>query len=225
MPSWPRDPERFQPRAGSDGQLLLFINGILTRPGDQFGWTDRAEGWFLRFRDHDVDSYEYWHTAILSRLFTERRKTRDAAELVRGYCEAWPTAPVLHLVAHSRGCEIARRLIVEHGLQVRSLHLFAGAIEADFYRNGLNAALRSGQLREAYVYTSQSDGILRWIAGASFGLYGRLGYTGPRNVDPEVRRRVWVIQRNGFGHGDWFTPSNFRESMQHIAMAADELPL
>lgn len=223
MPSWKLDPERYRPRAGGDGQLVIFLNGILTAPGDQFAWTDRAERWFARNTTHDFDSFEYWHTALFSRLFCEQRHVAAAAELVANYLRAWrPQRPRLHLVAHSRGCELARQLIVDRRLEVESLHLFAAAIDADFASNGLNAALRAGGIERMSLYTSRGDAVLKYIAGASLGLYGRLGYTGPCRLDPEAR--VHITERGEFGHGDWFAPQNFDWSMRRIAADLDELP-
>jgi pimeloyl-ACP methyl ester carboxylesterase len=223
MPSWKLDPDRYRPRVNGDGQLVIFLNGILTAPGDQFAWTDRAERWFARNTPHDFDSFEYWHTAVLSRLFAEARQVAEAAELVANYLRAWrPVRPRLHLVAHSRGCELARRLVVERRLEVASLHLFAAAIDADFETNGLNTALRTGTVERLSLYTSRGDGVLRWIAGASLGLYGRLGYTGPRRADPNAPIRI--IERETFGHSDWFAPAHFDASMRLIATDLDELP-
>lgn len=223
MPSWSRDPERYRPRTGGDGQLVIFLNGILTTPGDQFAWTDRAERWFAKNTPHDFDSFEYWHTALFSRLFCERRHVAAAAELVAHYLRAWrPQRPRLHLVAHSRGCELARQLIVSRRLEVASVHLFAAAIDADFEANGLNTALRGGGIERMSLYTSRADAVLKYIAGASLGLYGRLGYTGPRGADPNAPIRV--IDRPGFGHSDWFAPQNFASSMSLVATDLDELP-
>lgn len=225
MPSYPKDPERFRPRVNSSGNLVIFLNGILTRPGDQFGWTDRAEQWFLERTNHDVDSYEYFQTPILGRLFGEARHNREVIELLAGYWNAWDFPPKLHLVAHSRGCEIARRLVVEHGVKVESLHLFAAAIDADFEANGLNAALTQRHVNRVRLYSSKSDGVLRWLAGASLGLYGRLGYTGPRNIAQSLIHRVFTTPRDDFGHSDWFSPRNLPLYMRAVDEEVDDLPI
>lgn len=224
MPTWREDPERFQQRPSSDGHLVIFLNGILTAPGDQFAWTDRAEHWFLQRTSHDVDAYEYWQTPIVGRLFREASNVRACLELIHGYRRTWQRPPILHLVGHSRGCELARRLIVEQGLLVQSVHLFAAAVDADFQRNGFNGAIAAGLVQRICLYNSKADGVLKWFAGASLGLYGRLGYSGPRNVSPEAQRRIWFTEREGFGHSTWFEAPHFNQTMEQVAMEVDDLP-
>ncbi|MHA3773680.1 hypothetical protein ACXR0O_19260 [Verrucomicrobiota bacterium sgz303538] len=212
-------------RPTSDGQLVFCINGILTRPSDPHAWTDRAVAWFLKHTDHDANAYEYFQTAILGRLFCERRHLDAAIELLARHMSGAPRPLQLHLVGHSRGCEIARRLVVQYGVPVESLHLFAAAVDPDFERNGLNQALRSNRVNRVRLYTSTEDDVLRWIAAASLGLYGRLGYIGPRNVDPQVAHRVEIVERNTYDHGDYFNGSNFEDSMRLVEWEVDNLPM
>ena len=214
MPSWAQDPQRFTPRADNSGHLVLFLNGILTLPCDRFAWTDRAERWFSRNTRHDFDSVEYFQTPLLGR-FREAAPLQEAHELLAGYFGSWKTPPQLHVVAHSRGCELARRLVAA-GWPIRTLHLFAAAIDADFEKNGLNAALRSHQVGGVHLYTSPVDNVLRYLAGASLGLYGRLGFSGPKNIDPSARDRVHVLRRE-LTHSEWFAPLQFESAMRFVS--------
>jgi pimeloyl-ACP methyl ester carboxylesterase len=219
----PSRPFTFERRKDGDGDFVLCLNGIHTNPAAD-SWTDRAEEWFLRRTSHDVDAYEYHQTAIFGRLFSENRHLRNVVQLLAEYMAAGGPFR-LHILAHSRGCEIARRLVVECGFRVESMHLFSAAIDPDFGRNGLGAALERGQVNRVRLYTSKSDGVLRWIAGASLGLYGRLGYTGPRNVWPHIAHRVEQTPRDTYNHGSWFSPGNFEESMQLAEWEIDNLPM
>jgi len=229
MPSWSLDPARFRPRAHSDGALLLCIGGILTAPADQHGWTDRAERWITRHTAHDCDSLEYFATPLLG-LGGEKRRVAQVVELLSGYFAAYQRAgkapPELHLVTHSRGAEIARRLIVECGYKVQSWHAFAPAISADLQATGIANALRAGRLDRLRIYSSRGDAVLRWIAGAAsiFGLYGRLGYSGPAAIPADLEQRIRVIRRDDFGHSAWFAPAHFGWSMEEIAADLDPLP-
>lgn len=213
------------PRPDSDGETLVFLNGILTRPSNPLAWTDRAVSWFRKRTRHDAHAYEYFQTAILGRLFFERLHLANAIGLIARLQAGALHRPSLHLVAHSRGCEIARKLIVHHALPVETLHLFAAAVDPDFERNGLNQALRSCRVNRIRLYTSKEDDVLRWIAAASLGLYGRLGYTGPRNVAPDLAKRVEIVERNTYDHGEWFTPRNFETSMRLVEWEVDNLPM
>jgi len=225
MPSWPRDPNRFRFRLGCDGDLVLFINGILTLPSDQFGWTDRAERWTGDFSRHEFDSIEYFHTPLLGLAF-ERKTVQQAAWIVAEYLAAWKgNRPLrIHLVGHSRGCEIARRLIVEHGVPVDTLHFFAPAVDRDFERNGLGPALHSGLVRQLHIYGAATDRVLSRFARWSFGIYGTLGCDGPLNAEG---LRISRDFRRGYGHGTWFDRSHFEDTMNALerAIDSDVLPL
>jgi hypothetical protein len=210
--------------------LVIFINGILTLPRDTFGWTDRAERWFLEHSAHDVDSLEYFSSPLLG-LFGEGKRVRQAVELLSGYLASFHAAglpaPKLHLVTHSRGAEIARRLIVDCGFPIASLHAFAPAIGTDLQASGLLNALRAGRLKRLRIYRSRGDSVLRWVAGAAavVGLYGRLGYSGPANVPEDLEKRIRVVARDELGHSTWFAPGHFTWSMEEVAADLDELPL
>lgn len=226
MPSYPKDPDRFALRRDYDGDFVLFINGILTRPGDQFGWTDRAERWVGDNTDHEYDALEYFHTPLFGRIFNEGKVYREALALLAGYYASARYAGKEfrpHIVAHSHGCEITRKLILNSGFNFRAVHLFAAAISSDFDK-GLNKALDSGKVGEVCLYVSKADSVLKYLPPLSLGLYGRLGYEGPKKVAKSVVERVHVTTRN-MGHSEWFAPANFRTLMEEVNARIDDVPV
>jgi len=197
--------------------LYLFINGILTRPSDPKGWTDRAVTYIqARCECGSAEKFEYFSGAMTRRLFQSGR-VDIAADIVRNYIGDHRIV----LVGHSNGCDIICRLIERYGFIIKEAHLFAAAAEKDFNRNGLNEALTDNRLGLVHVYTSREDDVLKYGGGLTCGLfgwcgmgYGTLGYSGPTNVRDKTR--VFVHQNDRMNHGDWFAGENFLWSMQSV---------
>lgn len=205
------------------GHVFIFVNGILTRPGNARGWTDRAVHWFNR-HEQGVACYpfEYYSPALLRFVF-QRGHARALAETIAEY-----RGMRLHLVGHSNGCDLIARAIAltPVKVQVDTVHLISAALERDFAKNHLGAALNCRQLRRVFCLCSKGDGVLKYLARPSqiFGCvglgYGDLGYRGPALNGLNDTLSVRTTWRNGLGHGDWFDAGNFERTMETIRAQA-----
>jgi len=202
--------------------LVIFINGILTRPGNAFAWTDEAVRWLNRqdLAHVAADRFEYFCPPLTRRLFL----ARDAQNLARAIAEYTAGAPDcrLHLVGHSNGCELIARAVQLTGTRFATLHLISGAVERDFTKNGLGERLQRGQIGAVYCYCSRGDAVLKYFARGSQlitgGLlgYGDLGYRGPAGVGSPAFNPVETHWETSFGHSDWFSAQNFDQTMQRV---------
>lgn len=194
--------------------VMIFVNGILTRPGDHLGWTDRAVHWFNN-QETGVSSYafEYATPALTRRLF-QARHADNLAETIAQYPKDH-----LHLVGHSNGCDLIARALRLTSRHITSVHLISAALERDFRKNGLGERIAREQIGRTYCYCSRGDHVLRYLAPASRWAslhllgYGDLGATGAAKPVPPRVAHTW---RDTMGHGDWFAPEHFDTTMQMI---------
>jgi hypothetical protein len=151
----------------------------------------------------------YYAGPLLRRLSLSRI-VRDVVEdatffLERGYR--------VRMVGFSNGAEVICRALramdLKVGWQVDRVALFGAACDASFNDNGLNRALMLHEVREVVVGVSKADSVLsRWarLSRLLFGWlrlgFGTLGYSGPVEVHPAVRRWVVLVSRD-YGHSDW----------------------
>ena len=125
----------------------------------------------------------------------------------------------LHLVGHSNGCALIARALTLSSRPVASLHLISAAMDRDFRKNGLGARIAREQIDRTYCYCSRGDKVLTWLApfsrAATLGLagYGDLGAKGPADPHPP---RLGVHWDDTMGHGDWFLPENFDQTMRLV---------
>lgn len=201
-------------------EVVIFINGILTRPGDAFAWTDSAVRWFNRHLGEQLvaDRFEYFSPALFRRL-TLQRHAQNLARALADYAAGAPCDFRLHLVGHSNGCELIARALELNSSPIASVHLISAALDRDFGRNGLARRLERGQVGAVHCYCSKGDNVLRFGARPTqlfraLGLgYGDLGYRGPAGVPEVVGWKVHTHWAPGYGHSDWFTPPNFESTM------------
>lgn len=197
--------------------VFIFINGILTSPGDSRAWTDRAVQWFNNNSDGVSDKFEYYSPALLRRFF-QTGHALDLAETLAQY-----PGGRLHLVGHSNGCDLIARSIRLTSAPIASVHLIAGAVERDFHKNGLGERLERGQIGAVFCLCSKGDHVLRYFARASqiatLGLigYGDLGY---RGAVEQHTPRLYHVWRDELGHSDWFGPGEFDRTMETIRVQA-----
>ncbi len=198
-------------------RVFIFINGILTDPGDAHGWTDRAVAWIQTHTNEVADRYEYFSGALTRRLFQNRR-VAEVVEMIDNYSETHDVV----LVGHSNGCDIILRALQRRARAVNCIHLFAAAAEADCRKSGLNQAMKNSPWLKVFITVSRGDEALRIAARTSHFLfgwlglgYGDLGYEGPSNVYyPE---RIKVLRCDSMNHGEWFRAGdNFEYSMRAI---------
>jgi hypothetical protein len=209
--------------------IFIFVNGILTLPSDQNGWTDRAARWIDERWDWvlaDGIALEYFTGPTIAwRSLKNRQMVR---ELVREteHHDALGAKVRYHLVGHSNGCDIICSALPAIRAEVVSVTLIAGAVEHDFWKNNLNEALSLRPALRVQVLCSAGDAVLKWLARPSRWLlrragYGYLGYQGAVNkaslrIDPAFEERVSVVAYRAMGHGDYFEPLHFPSVMRLI---------
>ncbi len=196
--------------------VFIFVNGIKTDPEDPRAWTDRAVRWFGNLDHPDIatDRFEY-HCYALTRWIHQARRAAELAEVIAEFPKGR-----LHLVGHSNGCALLARALALSSRYVDTLHLISAAMERDFRKNGLGPRIARGQIGRTVCYCSGGDLILRRLAPLSrtltLGLagYGDLGAKGPPLEHwPE---RTDVHWDDTMGHGDWFLPENFDQTMRLV---------
>ena len=199
-----------------NGRLIVFINGINSLPCNMEGWTDKAVAWVFRHTEAAAEKFEWWGGPILSHLLI-RWRARQLLQLLEPY-----RGFRIVLVGHSFGTVLICRVLADRRVPpITCACLIASAADADFGRNGLNAALRENCVGEIHLYQSRRDGTLAAARATAWWLrwvrldFGWLGLTGPRNLDPAVAARVRVIQKP-YAHSQWFAPDCFDQTMREI---------
>lgn len=194
----------------------VFLNGIMTNPGDVSAWTDKAEAWVEThcMRSH-ATRLEYATDVVFRRMHQEAR-VDDLESIVKRL-----DGQKIVLVGHSNGCDIIERFIKRKNHVVEEIHLIAAASEADFEKNGINNAMKLGFIKSVHIYWSKKDSALKKAKWSStllswIGLgYGYLGLVGPKKVDPLVESRVKATERC-LEHSEWFSEERFNETMRMV---------
>lgn len=193
-------------------RVYIYVNGIMTWPGDSKNWNGRATTWTHLYTDARAEKVEYFSLPTLSRIIWQRDRMKKLATMMTFYQSCgWE----VNLVGHSNGCDvIIDALRYMEWPKVGEVHLFSAAMPADFEKLGITQAQKRGQIRKVICYCAGSDKALL-LAGAVGGLfgYGTLGRTGPRNHDSGTTE---VIRREEFGHSDWFEDGTFESTMKLI---------
>lgn len=205
---------------GKKGRVYILLPGIRSQTADAKNWAPQmATDINLYCQYAKGDEYRYFASALLHRLKLEEH-AGQVSDLARRY---WIAGYEPILAAHSDGCEIARRVIVEGPAIFRAVHFFSAACDNDFATSGLNEALRKGKVGELILHTSKGDGVLNILARNSkrffswLGVaYGTLGFDGPKNLAEDQAHKVTVDQRQGFDHSDWFNGANWEETRREI---------
>lgn len=193
--------------------VVIYVNGILTWPGDARDWNFRAVTWTHKYRStHRARNFEYFCGPI-GRAFGQHQRARHLAALIKQYQE---TNFLLTLVGHSNGCDVILDALKLSGWPpLEALHLVSGACEANFDANGLNSALHWGRIGTVRVYVAGRDKWLR-LASRCFGRwlgYGTLGLHGPLNVSDRVENLVQTIHEPRYGHSTWWSRPAFDQTM------------
>ena len=196
-------------------RVIIFINGILTWPGDADNWNGKAVTWtFLNTDEFDAAEKVEYYIGPISRVLGQRKRAAKLLKTMRFYLDyGWQVT----LVGHSNGANVIMRALRELTKQqlfnVRHLHLIAPAAPADFDKNGLNEAGVP-----VTIYRGTRDWALNLSSGAGRVLgYGALGKTGPVNVrDVEVEEVV-----EDLGHSGWFSPEHLWDTMSMVTRDTD----
>lgn len=195
--------------------VYLFVNGIATWPGDYTNWNKRAVTFTHTETEHRAEAFEYFCTP-LTRPFREDQRAKHFARSISDYAgKGWNIV----CVGHSNGAAVILDGLKKLGWpRIEALHLVCGACEADFNKNGLNAALGAGWIGRVCVYVAKQDVALRLahsIPGKLLG-YGTLGLHGPVNLAHDVEQLVGEIEWLHYGHSDCWDVWNFRKTMNHF---------
>lgn len=198
------------------GRVYILLPGVHTNPADWRNWAPRMATEISVRTDAKSDEFRYFTTAITRGAQMETRVGYISRLCERYWAAHW--SPVL--VAHSNGCEIARRAILAMPSIMEAVHFIAPPISPDMECNGLNGALMSGKLGHLYLYLSRADvsvGFLARHLGGIFG-YGTLGADGPARVDSRVRHAVTEIRRDALAHTGWFAPEHWESTFCAITV-------
>lgn len=189
-------------------QVFLFVNGILTRPGESENWTARAVTWTHTHTPYKAEKIEYF-TGIFARPLYQRRRSERLAYVLDYYLKAGFEVTI---AAHSNGTDVTLDALRSRAWpKIKALHLISAACEADFNKNGLNQSL--DRIADLQVWIAERDWALA-LAGTLPGQllgYGTLGRRGPINAARPVN-----VRRASFGHGDWFASDQMHQTMQVI---------
>ncbi|WP_397379730.1 hypothetical protein [Prosthecobacter sp.] len=193
-------------------QVFLFINGILTRPGESKNWTARAVTWTHINTPHKAEKIEYF-TTVLQRPLNNAARAEKLATTLDYYLKAGFEVTI---AAHSNGADVALDALKSRAWpKIKALHLISAANEADFNKNGLNQSL--DRIADLNVWIAENDWALalaNTLPGKLLG-YGTLGRRGPINA-----RRPVNVRRAAFGHGDWFAADQLDHTLQFITRSA-----
>ena len=202
---------------GLHAALYLLIPGIRHRRASFAGWTDRLaialalDGKVAIPMEYSVG---FWRPRRL-----RRRLARELAQAIR----VWNKGGVVpNLVTHSNGGVIlCQALALDADIKVGTVCMVAPAAWRSMEQNGLNAALLTGRVQKLRIFASRGDRVLRYGGvSAIFSWlgkgYGRLGYDGPRDVDPRVAKRVEVIWEDHQNHGSWFSTKSLGRFIRQI---------
>lgn len=188
-------------------RVYILVNGIMNWPGDWKDWNVKAcplvnalaavNKWNMV-----ADRLEYFCGPI-GRAFGQRRRARKLKRMV----EAYRGTHDLVLVGHSNGCDLVLDALKMMGWpRVEELHLFSGACQADFRKNGLNDAIVDGRVGHVSVYVAGKDVWLRLahtLVGRWLG-YGTLGLSGPTDMSAAAQVKVELFTEPSFGHSTWW---------------------
>lgn len=210
----------FFPQGLMNRTVYIFIPGILTEVGDMLGWAKDACRYIQVYTPHCCDRFDYFTLPLISRRLFQSKRVKCVVEMIR----QWNEFRIV-LVGHSNGCDIICRILKQYPIRIHQVHLIAGATDCSCNANGINEALRNGNLGSAHVYCSLNDDILRdlakgwtgWLKPIGLG-YGWIGYGGPTDIDNEVRDKIHVIRNDLQNHVSWMS-NEFMENMERIVGA------
>ncbi len=197
--------------------VFVAINGILARPGEAEGWTDRAVTWLNTRTPYKAEKFEY-AAGALTRRIRQQARARKIATMLAYYERA---GFGITLIGHSNGADIIARVLALRAQRdwyfkypIHSVHLFAAAADWRDYREALDRV----HLHRLHLYGSEGDRALK-LARISRFLFGWLGLgygsLGLRTADVEyddrmhrfdqgLAARVFDHSIDAYGHSTWF---------------------
>lgn len=196
-------------------RMYILINGILSKPSDVNGWTDRAESWIEDKTKYNATKFEYFADMVFRRMWQGNRVSKLQDIIGRIFNDS------IYLVGHSNGCDIIERYIRKSNRRIEELHLIAGASESDFRKNGYNDALLKNKVGKIFVYWSKQDAALKQAKWSTklfgwMGLgYGYIGLIGAKYVSPLIKDRVIEMEFN-LDHQDYFSETQLDDTLRRV---------
>ncbi len=196
-------------------RYYVLLPGVRSDPRDWANWAPRMATEINLLTSAKADEFRYMAFAL-----TPKARQEERAEYVRSLAQrAYSAGYDVVLVGHSNGCEVIRQALEGLPPIVHSVHLIAGATEADMELAGWNRFLRKGIVGHLFIYKGTRDRVLQWIAAAGAFLgYGRLGWLGPKNIAPDQAHKITVIERP-YEHCEWFEGFAFAQTREAITVA------
>jgi pimeloyl-ACP methyl ester carboxylesterase len=223
--------------------LIVAVHGILTGRGDPT-WPERLERWAASHWPGVAvltDQYDSGPFPVWNCFLRNPRAAKALSRVVENWVDQGESDGQkvrVHLVAHSNGCDIVRRLairLMSRGYRVESVLLFSGAVQNSAAKMGLSPFLSVGRLGRLVVYSADGDRVLApspdwsrpWTVALScarwpYGNAGRVGISDanlvldgmggsiPDGAPISVNRRF-----PGWEHGDFF-PALFPGRMNAV---------
>lgn len=205
--------------------VFICVNGILTDPGDAYGWTDRAEEWInAQGCEVRADSFEYFSGALTRRLHQAKR-----VAIVLDKVRFWQWHGfAIRLVGHSNGADIICRLLsvaLERAITIDAAYLIAAAADRELSRYHIPLYAAAHPDFRLHCLCSANDRALQlarrtqWLRVLGLG-YGTLGLEGPAidGVSFSGGKGDWLRCKweNSFDHSTWFDPAHFEDTMRLI---------
>lgn len=185
----------------------------MNQPGASTNWNGRAVTWTHTRTDNWAEKIEYFCSPI-GRAFGQDKRAEKLTSTL-GYYKGWDIV----LVGHSNGAAVILEALRIAGYpRIEAIHLVSGACEADFWQNGLNAALIANEIGKVFVYVGGKDMAMRyartWLA--RWLGYGTLGLHGAINIADVCKDSVGTLTWPDFGHSDCFHDDHFDSTMKHF---------
>lgn len=217
--------------------VFVAINGILARPGESEGWTDRAVTWLNSRTPYKAEKFEYAAGALTRRL-RQQARARKIATMLAYYERA---DYEITLIGHSNGADIIARVLALRAkapwyfkYPIHSAHLFAPAADWEDYRDALDRV----NLLALHLYGSEADWALKFarVSRVLVGWMG-LGYgsLGLKADDVEYNDRAQRLAEgkmprvhdhsiDSYGHSTWFRRGEIFEATMNKVWRNTFLP-
>ena len=189
----------------------IFVPGIYNRPGNPHAATDRAVTWVHVNRPGAVaEKYEY-AAGVLTRHVSNKRLAQSLAALVDSY-------PIdrfsVVLVAHSNGCEVARRALMLSERPANWVHFFAPAVDSNPRKHKLHKLLENGQIGFLRLHVAALDRVLahRYLGGMPAA----------KVAAQFAEERHTHVAEHDCGHVGFFSTENFEDTMVRICGPGQE---
>lgn len=207
-------------------EIVVGIHGILTGRSEPT-WPERLETRLARTRPQARTLTDHYRAGPMPRLnwfYRNPKSGRQIARWVAHWVESYPRAKV-YFVAHSNGCDVARRAIreldSEYRITTEAAVLVSAPLPATTRGMGLDTLIETGRLKRLVTYSSNGDIVLgkpptlltpwRYLGRAIRWPYGNLGTIGLQDALQELKAHTGHVTArtanrafDRYRHGDFF---------------------